>query len=106
MKRGSMQCKIPEDMRAQLAEDPFVRRCIIDDDFCDGRLEWNHGLSYAGRRINELYSLIPMCHTHHGKEASLRPQIDAAIRARIKDVGMEHSSKEKYPKSSLLNVHA
>jgi len=52
MKRGSMQCRIPEDIREQLADDPFMRDCIIDTDPCEGRIEWNHGMQYAGRQVS------------------------------------------------------
>ena len=102
MKRGSMQCKIPEAMRAELSEDPFMRVCIINDAMCAGRIEWNHALTYGGRRVNELYALLPMCHLHHEQQAKWRPLIEQVMRKRIKHFGAAEEFAAKYPKSSLL----
>lgn len=106
MKRGSLRCPIPEDMRDLLEVDSFMRRCIIDDDMCDGRLEWNHAFTYAGKRVNELWAIIPMCHTHHEQQAKWRPLIEQRMRQRIKQFGVEKLFRKEYPKSTLLKVYA
>src|SRR4051812_40228052 len=106
MKRGSLRCPIPEEMREQLAEDPFMRHCIIDDALCDGRIEWNHAFTYAGKRVNELWALIPMCHLHHSQEAKWRPLIEQVMRKRIKHFGAAEDFRAKYPRSTLLNAYA
>ena|SRR3990167_9341858 len=99
----AMRSKIPDAIREQLANDPWMKRCILEGDLtCEGRIEWNHGMTYAGRRTNELYSLIPMCHHHHVIEASVRPHIENAIRERIRHFHAEKDFRAKYPKSNLL----
>jgi hypothetical protein len=89
-------------MRAELAEDEFMRVCIINDAMCAGRIEWNHAFKYAGIRRNELWGLLPMCSLHHSQEAKWRPLIEQVMRKRIKHFGAEEDFKAKYPKSTLL----
>jgi hypothetical protein len=102
MKRSSMRKPIPAELREQLADDPFMQRCILEGPECLGRIEWNHGLAYAGRRINELYTLVPMCHFHHYHEAKYRVAINGAIRSRIRHFNAEHDFRLKYPRSLLV----
>jgi hypothetical protein len=102
MRRTPLRVAIPEDMRKQLAQDPFMRRCIVDDGECEGRTEWDHAFSYAGRRQNEVWGILPMCSAHHGREAAYRPQIAAVMRQRLAHFGMEQEAREKYPKSLLV----
>src|SRR4030081_1801517 len=87
MKRTPMRVAIPEEMREQLEADTFMKVCIISRwpivDYCEGRIEWNHGFSYAGKRRNELWAILPMCHRHHEKEAKYRVRINTKIRERI-----------------------
>ena len=97
-----MQCKIPEDMRAQLADDPFMQRCILERSDCSGRIEWNHAFSYAGKRQNELWALLPMCEFHHRTQAAYRLYIDAVLRMRVYYFNAVDDFKEKYSKSTLI----
>lgn len=102
MKRGSMQSKIPPAIREQLAEDPFMKTCIIKSGGHEGRIEWNHAFTYAGRRRNELYFLLPMCSLHHRQESAWRETIAEYIRFRIKHFHAEDDFRAKYPKSNLI----
>jgi hypothetical protein len=97
-----MRVAIPEDMREALAQDPFMRACIIDDDTCSGRIEWNHAFSYAGTRRNEPWGIIPMCNSHHGREAACRPQIATVMHKRLAHFGLTEEARDKYPKSILF----
>ena len=78
-----MRSPIPKEIRNKLSKDPFMERCILAPLFCAGRIEWNHAMTYKGKRINELYTILPMCHEHHRKEASYRDAIHSVLRARI-----------------------
>src|SRR5258708_7866297 len=102
MKCTPMRAAIPEDMREELAADAFMHNCIINDALCEGRIEWNHAFTYAGKRINELWGLLPMCHLHHDQQAKWRPLIDEVMRKRIRHLGAAEDFKRKYPKSRLL----
>jgi hypothetical protein len=61
---------IPHDIRAALAADPFMERCIFrlpgaPATPCAGRIEWEHAVVYAGRQVNETWAIVPCCTAHH-----------------------------------------
>ena len=99
----ALRSPIPAAIREELANDPFMTRCILEPLFCGGRIEWNHAYSYASKRVNERWSLLPMCHEHHRKEASYRDAINSALRARIAHFHAEDDFRAEYPKSNLLS---
>lgn len=53
---------IPQKLRAQLAADPFMARCVWG---CSGKPEWEHVFVYGGRQVNERWAIIPLCYFHH-----------------------------------------
>lgn len=55
---------IPERLKKKLEEDPFMQSCIYNFG-CNGGIEWEHALIYAGRQINEQWAIIPCCIYHH-----------------------------------------
>jgi hypothetical protein len=98
----AMRSKIPSDIREQLANDPYMDECDVGVD-CDGRLEWHHAFTYAGRRRNELWAIIPLCHYHHVNESKARKLIEQRVRDRIAHFHAEATFREKYPRSTLLS---
>ena len=42
-----------------------ARRC---DGGCSGRITWEHVIIYAGKQLNEIWAIIPLCEKHHGVE--------------------------------------
>jgi hypothetical protein len=82
MKRGSMQCKIPEDMREELSADPFMKRCCVADNECSGKIEWNHHLKFGGKRMSEPFGIVPMCSSHHSRESAFRDRLDRIMVSR------------------------
>lgn len=78
-----------------------MTHCIIFDDDCSGRIEWNHAFTYAGKRVNELWSILPMCHKHHYEEAKHRFLIRAALIKRIQQLDMLDDYRKRYPKATL-----
>lgn len=102
MKKTPLRLKLPKEMRERLALDSFMQHCIIPDGTCEGRLEWNHAFQYAGRRRNEIWAILPMCHSHHTKEGQFRLTIGFLLRERIFYFKAEKDFKEKYPRSTLV----
>lgn len=97
-----MRVAIPEKIREQLAEDPFMHRCILTAlGDCDGPIEWNHAFTYAGKRQSERWAILPMCNKHHREEARFRLTIASIVRTRIDFFYAKTEFKEKYPKSTL-----
>ncbi len=85
---------IPPKIRAELAADPFMKRCFRwQEHECQGRVEWEHAWIYAGRQVQERWAIIPCCTFHHRGEgldknlnryaAILRMTDDEWARARI-----------------------
>lgn len=60
---------IPPKLREEIANDPFMRKCIYSDigkgHECRGRVEWEHAWTYAGKQINEAWAIVPVCTYHH-----------------------------------------
>ena len=102
----SLRSPIPKAVRELLSNDPYMARCAIEAWTCKGRIEWHHAFTYAGKRQNEPWCLIPLCHYHHGiaGHKAYKPLIDAKIRARIAHFKVESDFREKYPRSTLLGV--
>jgi len=60
---------IPAKIRQYLAEDRFMTRCVHDylneTDECEGRIEWEHCFTFAGKQVQEKWSIVPCCTYHH-----------------------------------------
>lgn len=98
----SLRLPIPKDMREELEKDPYMKRCVLESEICDGRIEWNHAFIYAGKRINELWSILPMCHFHHKTEATYRHTLKGIILLRIAHFKAVKDFHKKYPRSDLF----
>lgn len=91
--RSSMQKPIPADMRAEMDEDPFMHRCCLADNTCEGRIEWHHNLIYAGKRVNEKWAVLPCCHYHHTSESHFKEQLNKIMCSRASVEDLEKYSK-------------
>lgn len=61
--------KIPKELVKEMEEDPYYKVCArraTDGSNCAGRITWEHVFIYAGKQINEVWSIIPLCERHHG----------------------------------------
>ena len=56
---------IPLKMRREMAEMPFYKHCARHNDECNGRITWEHALIVAGKRLNEIWAIVPLCAYHH-----------------------------------------
>lgn len=59
---------IPPKLRAELTEDPFYKTCARKNLFghtCDGRITWEHAMTYAGKQIQARFAIIPLCTKAH-----------------------------------------
>lgn len=98
-----MRSPIPPKIREELSNDPYMVDCIIGFG-CDGRIEWHHAFNYAGKRQNELWSILPVCKKHHDKAGT--PHVDTIckmnMRARIYKFNAIEDFRTKFPRSNLL----
>src|SRR3990172_48879 len=86
---------IPPKLRKQIADDPFMARCIHEG--CGGKPEWEHALIYGGKQVNEAWAIVPACEFHH-RGAGLDKEYNqfiALMRASYNDLN-------KYPKSDWI----
>lgn len=67
-----------------LARDPFMKRCIHDNEECDGRVEFEHALIYAGKQVVEWWSIVPVCTYHHRGKGLVKDFNQAVAFARAK----------------------
>ena len=98
----ALRMPIPKEIREKLSESLFMSRCCLEDETCHGRIQFHHHLTYAGRRQNTLYSILPLCAFHHRTEAVHRLELNAVMRARIRHFNAEDSFRIAYPRSNLL----
>ncbi len=98
----ALRMPIPAEMREQLANDPFMSRCILEPLFCDGRIQWHHAFNYAGKRQNELWAILPMCELHHREEYKYKDAQIAAMTRRITEFGLETEAANKFPRSQFI----
>jgi hypothetical protein len=58
--------KINPLLREEMSNDPYYKFCSREaDGSCDGRITWEHVLTYAGKQIDEKWAIIPLCEYHH-----------------------------------------
>lgn len=69
---------IPTKLRALLADDPYMKVCARADEYCSGRITWEHALYYGGKQIQERWAIIPLCVYHH-LGPGLHKEINQAI---------------------------
>ena len=93
---------IPVDMQGLLSQDPFMKSCIVAHE-CDGRIEWHHAMTYQGRRVTEIYAIVPLCHKHHSEMTRSTAVLSRMnIRARIAHFKAKEQFLKDYPKSDLF----
>jgi len=101
MKRGAMSKPIDPDIREQLAEDVWMRSCIIDH-IHEGRIEFQHAMTYAGKRIGDIWSILPMCQKAHREQAKYRTEQKQSMLHRIHHFHALREAMIRYPKSDLF----
>ena len=63
----SLTKPIPKEMREEMSQDKFYKKCCIADKECSGVIQWHHNLQWKGSRENEIFCILPVCKGHHDK---------------------------------------
>lgn len=61
--------KIPLPLRKQIDEDKFYKSCALygqHGHICDGRITMDHTVIFAGKQVQELWAIVPVCAHGHG----------------------------------------
>lgn len=60
--------KIPKKLLATMLADPFYKTCAragLFNHACDGRVTFEHVLIYAGKQVQEVFAILPLCAFAH-----------------------------------------
>lgn len=90
---------IPDKLRAELADDPYMHVCARAGDDCEGRITWEHAFIHGGKQIQERWAIIPLCWHHH-----LGPGL---IKELNQAIALSHATDEelaKYPKTDWVQL--
>ena len=61
-----MNRKLTKEAQRAIETDPFFQKCArADEGNCGGKITIEHAIQYAGKRIDDTWSLIPLCEYHH-----------------------------------------
>lgn len=88
---------MPLKLRKECAEDPYYRKCARKGPDCSGRITFEHVWMYAGKQIQEKFSIIPLCIYHH-----LGPGLNKKINKFISINRMTEEDMKKYPRENWL----
>lgn len=91
----------PKATRERIAQDSYYKKCVRQNEECKGRITIDHAVVYAGKRLNEYWSLIPVCWEHHLGAKFSRNINQAIAYSRATDEDFK-----KYPKLSIPHVRA
>lgn len=57
---------ISKKIRQEIDTNPYYKKCARGSEGgCDGRITMEHAFIYAGRQIDEVWAIIPLCWWHH-----------------------------------------
>jgi hypothetical protein len=76
-----------------MASDPYYGTCARSGSDCRGRITWEHAFTYAGKQINEKWSIIPLCVYHH-----LGLGLDKRVNEQIAVARATKGDLKKYPR--------
>ena len=93
----SLTKPIPLKTRLIISEDPYYRTCARKNSECSGRITIEHAITYAGRRISDLWGLIPLCWYHHLGEG-----LNKAINRRLAFARATARDLQKYPRLKIM----
>lgn len=71
---------MPKKLRKELAADPFYATCaragLFDGNSpshgyhrCEGRITWDHSVTFAGRQVQARWAITPLCARAHSVDA-------------------------------------
>lgn len=58
---------LTKEAKEAIKTDPFYKKCIRHaEGNCQGRLTHEHALYYGGKRMDDVFAILPVCAYHHG----------------------------------------
>lgn len=91
--------------RKIISESDYYKVCSRQDCNCDGRITIEHSFIYAGKQIDDLWSLIPLCWRHHlGDLLDKELNHYIALKRAIELEGSLLPIIKKYPKKNWVQM--
>ncbi len=85
---------IPPQLREEMANDIFYKKCCLDNEFCSyGKIDWHHNLQYAGKQVNEKWCILPLCKYHHDTITYCKDNVDEIMLKRATYDELQQYSK-------------
>lgn len=104
----SLTKPIPAEMREEMDKMPYYHECArfdaLHDHGCEscpvrGKLiEWEHAMTYQGKRINEVWAIVPLCWYVHRGPGEVKEISQWLALNRISDFEIA----AKYPKTDWI----
>lgn len=95
--RSSLTSPIPPKLRAEMDADPYYHRCAVTGTKRGpyAKVEWHHAFTYAGKRVNEKWCIIPILKRIHDRANvhEVKEFIDWLILNRADDETLRKYSK-------------
>lgn len=89
---------IPLKLRKEIAEDPFMRRCVFSGDVLN--VSWEHCWTYSGKQINEKWAIVPL-------RRDLNINMQADVKEYCRWISINRATDEdfkKYPKNNWIQI--
>ena len=86
-----MVCPIPKAMRVKMANNPFYWKCCITGSKLN--IQWHHNLIFGGKRVNEIFAILPVTAEVHRHEAVHKDELNRIMLNRATDEELERYSR-------------
>ena len=95
--------KLGSHVKEEIENNPYYRKCaradMFNDHDCRGRITMEHALIYAGRQIDEIFAVIPLCaYSHSVDEFQDGGILNKEKNEYIAISRMTEEDKQKYPR--------
>jgi hypothetical protein len=87
---------IPKKLRAELAADPYYRKCCLTGKTAaETKIEWHHGFIWAGKQLQEKWAILPVTEEVHKKanNSLIKGHLDLIMLCRASDETLTKYSK-------------
>lgn len=93
---------ISQKVKKKILADPFYSRCCITGlSSAEAKIDWHHNLIYAGRQVDEKWTILPLAETYFGLNFHKYHQgISPAVQERMDWIMLNRGTDEDLKKYS------
>lgn len=106
--------KIPLELRQELENDPYYRKCCLTGLSKNIKIDWHHAWLYAGKQINEKWAIMPVWNRKHNfngdtdsvhncNETKEKVKLMSLLRADLDDLAKRYPKKNWSQELEYLN---